>query len=619
MTDLATPSAAKSPRPGKLTGMDEGLRRGVRLMTPLERRTAAVLLLTALVNGLLQTGSIIAIVSLMQWTMDPASKQPVWLVDAFAAVFGPGGRRDLLLQVAGVVALLIVAKTGFGWAQGGWMATFSAGCERRLSGYMMKRILVTSYAWLVRQNSARLRQLLFGFVSVWSRDFIRTLMRLVNDLIMAAFLIALLVISQPVAGVAVGCVVALLAAGVFSIVRPRLVRLAIAKRRGILGATSVSTEAILGVKEVKMAGAEDRFAELFDEQVGIYSDADAEAQQWTQIPRHFLELLAYGSLVAVAAYVTLYDAVGTDLAGILLLYGFAGLRLLPVFSTGVSGLTTLIGAFPVIRDLEELIVSTTETEPPPAGITIAPWREVRLNNVTYRYQGSDRAALNEVSLTIERGKAYGVVGPSGAGKSTMIDLVAGLLAPTTGQVLIDGVPLSPEHRRAWRRRFGYVAQRTFLLDTTLRRNITFNTDDTADEARLAEAIAFARLEGVVARLPGGIDGQLGEQGAFLSGGERQRVAIARALYRGANLLILDEATSSLDTLVEHEIAESIQALRGKVATILVSHRLGLVRYCDELWLFDRARLAGRGPHAELLAASALYRQMVAPGGEEVAA
>jgi ABC-type multidrug transport system fused ATPase/permease subunit len=123
-------------------------------------------------------------------------------------------------------------------------------------------------------------------------------------------------------------------------------------------------------------------------------------------------------------------------------------------------------------------------------------------------------------------------------------------------------------------------------------------------------IALARLEQVVARLPGGVDAPLGEQGAFLSGGERQRVAIARALYRGAELIILDEATSSLVVLVEHEIAETLASLRGKVTLIIVSHRLALVQDADEIWIFEDGRMTGKGPHGDLMRSSDLYRRMV---------
>jgi ABC-type multidrug transport system fused ATPase/permease subunit len=519
-----------------------------------------------------------------------------------------------MLAVAALLAAVVLFKSWYTWLQVGWMSRFSAECEKRMSSLLMRRVLFAPYGWLVRQNSGRLRQLLFGFVAVWSREFVRALMRLLNDAAMTLFIVAVLIWSSPLVGLVAGGVAAALGGTIFLIVQPRIRVLAETKRRGIVDANSISTECVLGAKDVKMASAEEQFLALFDKSVRVYADADARAQQWGQMPRNAMELAAYGFLILACVYVTLVGAQNTELAGLLLLYGLAAVRLLPVFSTAVGGLAALVGAMPIIRDIEKMLADTANAEIDVAqDVAPAPWQQVAAQNVSLRYDGTDRFALRDVSLTFRRGASYAIVGPSGAGKSTLIDVIAGLLAPTEGAVVIDGVPLDAESRRAWRRRFGYVAQHPFLLDGSLRENIVFNSSKDLDGSRLQQAIRLARLEGVVARLPKGLEGQVGEQGALLSGGERQRVAIARALYRGADLLILDEPTSSLDTIVEQEIKESIAMLRGDVTTLIVSHRLGLVRDCDEIWLLEDGRLRASGAHPALVESSDLYRLMVAHG------
>lgn len=584
-------------------------------MTQHERRTAVLLMLTALFDGLLQTVAIVAIVPMVQLMIDPASAPSGWLLSRLSLMFSGHDQKTFLVSLAACLAVLVVFKGIFSWLQTGWMSRFSAGCEVRLSAFLMQRTLKAPYVWLVRQNSARLRQLLFGYVSVWSRDFMRPMMKLLNDLAFVVFIVAVLIWSHPLPGLIVAGVAMLVGSAIFMFVRPRLRRYAEAKRRGIIGATQVSTEAVLGFKEVKMAGAEDRFTRLFNDQVRIYSGSDAKARQWAQLPRYVLEAIAYGTLIGLSISVVLSDQRNPETAGLVLLYGFAAIRLLPVFSMVLSGLSTLIGSFPLISELEQLIQATEAPETPVGNQLLdLPWREFRLNNVSLQYQAG-RAAIEGVSLSIIPGRSYGVVGPSGAGKSTVIDLIAGLLEPSTGSAMLNGRPLTAAQQIAWRRHFGYVAQRPFLLDASLRDNIIFNSEAAIDEDRLQHSIVLARLEKVVARLQGGLDGSLGEQGGFLSGGERQRVAIARALYRGADLLILDEATSSLDTLVEKEITESLATLHGQVTTIIVSHRMGLVRDCDEIWLFDNASLSARGTHEQLLASSDLYRRMVAQSEE----
>jgi len=351
-----TERAVKLP-PG---GVIAGIRRGLRLMTSRERWVATLLLSTAFLNGLLQTVTIVAIVPMVLLMMDSSPTHSGWLMSQLESLFANSDRKVLLLQMAGSLAALVVFKGVFSWMQVGWMSRFSAGCEVRLSSFLMKRILMAPYSWLVRQNSARLRQLLFGFVSVWSRNFMRAMMKLVSDLIFVVFIVVVLVWTHPVSGMIVATVATMLGAGMFMIVRPEIQRLADTKRRGIFGANRISTDAVLGVKEVKMAGLEDRFAALFDHVVAIYASADAKSQQWIQLPRLVLEMLVYGGLIGLSIAIVLSGNRSTETSGIVLLYGFAAIRLLPIFSTVVSGLITLMGSLPLLADLEELI-AVTET------------------------------------------------------------------------------------------------------------------------------------------------------------------------------------------------------------------------------------------------------------------
>ncbi len=605
----------------RLRELIDGLQCGIFLMTAPERQRAIALVFSSLFNAFLQTAVLVSIIPMVMLMIDPSNlpkgRALVWLEPLLSGT----DQKTVLLQLAGGIVGLILFKGIFTWLNVGWIARFSADCEVRLSSFLMKRILTAHYSWLVQQNSARLRERLFGFVTTWSRQYIRSLLRLLNDLMFAAVIVVVLVWANPGAGLLVTAAVTVFAVMIFIFVRPEILRIAAVKRRSILKAQMVSSEAILGVKEVKMAGAEDRFSALFDDQITIYAQGDAKAQQWLQIPRIVLEVIAYGALVGIGVYVILAGTQSAELTALLLLYGLASLRLMPIFSTVVSGLATLMSSFPIIRDLEDLIAATQATEAAsPEDSVGRPWREIRLEDATLNYPGAARPAVRGISLTIEPGRSYGVVGPSGAGKSTVIDLIAGLLGPTEGSVSVDGTPLVADSRRAWRRRFGYVSQQPFLLDASLRENIVFVAAEAGhgDADRLDRAVALARLDQVVARLPKGLSSRLGEQGALLSGGERQRVVIARALYRGADILILDEATSSLDTLIEQQIVQSIAALRGEITTIIVSHRLNLVRNCDEIWVFDNAHLTARGTHDQLMEESDLYRRMVIPTREQIA-
>jgi ABC-type multidrug transport system fused ATPase/permease subunit len=206
-----------------------------------------------------------------------------------------------------------------------------------------------------------------------------------------------------------------------------------------------------------------------------------------------------------------------------------------------------------------------------------------------------------------------LVGASGAGKSTIVDIMLGLYLPSSGRVTANGTDIRTILPK-WQRSLGLVPQEVYLLDDDLRANIAFGEpDDLVDETRLAEAIAGAQLDELVASLPEGLETFVGERGVRLSGGQRQRIGIARALYTRPRLLILDEATSALDNETERRIAETIHALHGSVTIVIVAHRLSTVRNCDQVVLLKDGVVTAVGGFEELQVVSPDFARMVELG------
>ena len=220
--------------------------------------------------------------------------------------------------------------------------------------------------------------------------------------------------------------------------------------------------------------------------------------------------------------------------------------------------------------------------------------------VSFTYELAGRPALQTVNLRIRRGESIGIVGATGSGKSTLVDVLLGLLRPSSGRVLVDGVDLVGRER-AWQRLIGYVPQDPYLLDDSLRRNIAFGIPDALiDEQRLARACALAQLDDFLRQLPAGVETTAGEDGVRLSGGQRQRVAIARALYHDPAVLVFDEATAALDNQTEREVTRAIAELQGGRTVIVIAHRLTTVASCDRLFFLQDGRIAAVGRYDELL-------------------
>lgn len=300
-------------------------------------------------------------------------------------------------------------------------------------------------------------------------------------------------------------------------------------------------------------------------------------------------------------YVAL-DVLKLTPADILLLL-FLFYRLIPMISSLQSGYATFLGFFPAyenVRRLERKCVAAAE---PFSASPLLPEakRTLRFENVTFRYHPGDaRATLDGLTLELEVGKTTAIVGLSGAGKSTVADLAVGLLSPERGQLLLDDHALGKEALHAWRQRVGYVAQDTFLFHDTVRANLRVTRPE-ATEAELLQALEEAAALDFVRALPQGLDTPLGDRGVRLSGGERQRLALARALLRRPALLVLDEATSSLDADNERRIQRATDALRGSVTILMIAHRLSTVRHADRIYVLERGRVGESGSWETLVA------------------
>jgi subfamily B ATP-binding cassette protein MsbA len=233
--------------------------------------------------------------------------------------------------------------------------------------------------------------------------------------------------------------------------------------------------------------------------------------------------------------------------------------------------------------------------------------EIELRDVGLRYREDQEGALQGVNLHIAPGQTVALVGPSGAGKTSLVNLLPRFVAPTDGQVLLDGVPLEQWDVRALRRQFAFVSQDVVLFNDSVAANVALGAD--ADPARVRQALEGAHLSEFVDSLPQGMNTSIGHNGGQLSGGQRQRLAIARALYKDAPVLILDEATSALDSESERAVQAALEHLMRDRTTIVIAHRLSTIEHAHRVVAMDAGRVVEQGPPADLLAAGGLYARL----------
>jgi len=300
------------------------------------------------------------------------------------------------------------------------------------------------------------------------------------------------------------------------------------------------------------------------------------------------------------------------------LFAITGFRLIPAITGIQAGIVASTTSIPIAQDVigdikrAEADANATDLSADRRELPEEP-RMLRLQDVRFQYPGAGAPVLRGVDIDIPFGSSLGIVGPSGAGKSTLIDILLGLSTPTSGSLSIDGLPLN-DVLRAWRGRVGYVPQKVALFDGTIAQNVALTWDDDFDPERVTKALAMAQLSGMVAEREAGIDSRIGERGYALSGGQQQRLGIARALYSDPLVLVLDEATSSLDTKTEDDVSRAIRGLQGELTIVSVAHRLSTIKDYDRICYLDDGRVLGLDSFYGLAHAVPAFGEQVALAG-----
>lgn len=353
-----------------------------------------------------------------------------------------------------------------------------------------------------------------------------------------------------------------------------------------------------GIKEIRAYDVEAHHGDIFNAVIDKSYDVNLRAVQLHVIPQ-LLYSLAAAILIAFAfVYSVLIEQTGTAQL-VILVYIFS--RLWPVFSSWQSQLQNIQTNVPAYDTIREAISELSGDEEPVEQVEgdLAFTREVSFENVSFAYRDSEEHVLNDISFTLPCGTVTALVGPSGAGKSTTADLLLGLLQPQSGQITVDGQPLTQSRRKIWRQAIGYIPQEPLILNASIRENLLrFHPD--ASEEEMVDALKQSMAWPVVEKLPQGLDTVLGDRGLRLSGGERQRIVLARVLMGKPNLIILDEATSALDYESESFVRETIRSLRGKTTVLIIAHRLATIRGADRAVVLENGKVAEQGTMQELL-------------------
>ncbi len=377
-------------------------------------------------------------------------------------------------------------------------------------------------------------------------------------------------------------------------------------------------ESLRSMRDVQLYSADQYFTSRFSRDGVIAKRYDRLTRLLPDVPRYVIEPVAVTVLFAIGVGPALMagdmDTVRESLPLISVIL-VTLLRISGPLQSMFRSVNKLRGGLPEIQDALDLLQLKPERltlqspgVPSPSGVT--PRRLIQLDNVGFTYAGRDQPVLQGINLSIPVGSRIALVGRTGSGKTTLAHIILGLYAPSSGELCLDGIPITAEEMPAWQANCALVPQDIRLLDTSVRENIAFGqSGDDIDDDEVWNALAAAQFDDVVSQMPYGLYTMIGENGVKLSGGQRQRLSLARAFYRKASVLILDEATSALDNKTEYEVMQALDIVGRRCTTIVIAHRLSTVRKCDQVFEVSDGRIKASGSFEDLVEISESFREM----------
>ena len=521
-------------------------------------------------------------------------------INQLIVLMGEPSGSDLIIIGILFIILIYVVKNFFLAFQFWKQASFSFQILREFSQKLLTVYLIQSYSFHTQRNSAILIRNITNEIELMAGSVITPLSILISELLVVLGVTAFLFYIEPF-GLSITVSVILLSSLFYNfLTKGRIAKWGQLRQVHSGYRFQFMKEALTGIKDLKILGRESFYLNLFQTHNDAYASIAKKHTTMQQIPRLWLEILAISGLSTLVIVLLSQGESNTQILAISAVFAVAAFRLLPSVNRIIGAIQSLRYGWPVIETLHK------EFNLPDQFNFLAPTKKlifekkIEFRNVSYKYQGEDKKAIDDVSFDISLGESIGIIGPSGSGKTTLIDLILGLLKPTVGKIEIDDINLH-NNLRGWQDNIGYVPQNIFLSDNSLRRNIAFGIKDKdINKDRLLKVIEETQLGSVVDNLKEGLETSIGEAGVRLSGGQRQRIGIARALYHNPSVLVMDEATSALDSETDLAVQQAINKLKGKKTIIIIAHRLSTVENCDRLLRLENGIIHSMGPSKEML-------------------
>ena len=509
-----------------------------------------------------------------------------------------------LIIVTGIILLLIfIIKFIFLLFSNYFIISFAASEQAKAQKLLINGLLSQSYENFLASKSGDTIASIANFSGTY-KEVLQGALQVCSNIIVVIAVCIFLAIASFTTLISLVTVMGLIFGLYNFIFAKRILKYGKAYLDGASDMIQGTTEISNGLKEIKTLGREEYFMKSVSDSVDAVTNSSIKITFLSIIPRNVIELMLILFIVCVVAINIGNTSVLTSTLSMLGLFAAGMVRITPLVSQVQTswnaigyGKEAVMALSTIIANQQTGEIESTPSEPSKDHLQNNVFDTLVLKNVSYNYPGSDQKSISGLSLKIEKGDFIGLIGPSGAGKTSLVNLILGFLKPETGSIEFNKSDIY-KNLPFWRARCAYLPQDIFLINTSLKENITLEKNFTNFNS-LSKAIELSQLSKHIESLPEGIETNIGDRGARLSGGQRQRVAIARAIYHQRDLLILDESTSALDSITEKEVMQELIGLRKEKTIIAIAHRISTLKECNKIFKLNAGIIEGPFSYDEI--------------------
>ncbi len=592
------------------------LKKLYEIFTPRERMQAMMVFFASLATAFVQAFGVASIFPFINVVMNPdIVGQNKWL----SLLYNKGHFTSInyFILFLGIAIFLIVIFSGTISAITTWAKTrFTLGKNHSLSRRLLTVYLNQPYEFFLQKNSSELSKNILSEVNQLTSQLLMALFDiLINGLMVVVILSMLFIVDV---SVTIGAIIFL--SGSYGIInyfiKNKLKEIGRERLEANRGRFRMVNESLSSIKTTKIMGLESYFLDNYSYFSWRFARYNVFASVVGEIPRYLLEAVAFGGIVSFVIFMIIRGDKTLEFIPLLSLYAFAAYRIIPALNRLFNSTATVYYNIAIVDKIYEDMIEIVPPKillpkPDATKLELSFNKTIKLQNISFSYQDSSCEVINNINFTIPKNSMIGFAGPTGCGKTTLVDIILGLLKPQKGNIMVDDIEINDENIIAWQRKIGYVPQEIYLSDDTISKNIAFGVpDEEISDEQIQYVAQSAAIESFIENeLPQKYNTVIGERGIRLSGGQRQRIGLARALYRNPEVLVLDEATSSLDGTTEEHVLKAIQSAAHTRTVIMIAHRLNTLKECDQIYILEKGRIIGQGKYEELIVRNKKFREM----------